>query len=445
MDYRCGPESTNLNPIERALDDWTRDLCRERFQESFNDGEPFIRTSVSQSHDQHLIPASSSSAPSPPRAPAVPSDSILCRCNGATNSSGSGGADCSSVYNNSRFCYTDVGVCSDGLQSSQVAGVEWSHLACSESCVCSGRGVLEAESDCPFGLPDCYSSAIVSSEENQSTVVPFCWVLPGSCADAIELDDDLAWSAAACGASYTTRPNSTAHYTFDFSNMRYEDSATQTCTYPDDVVSAPVPTTSSSTSTTSRRRSTTTTYSTTSTYRRTSRSNKKILYILVFSMVTCCCGGLACVGCWYTSQHGNDVSPSAAPEPRAKNKKRRKKHSVGARAMPGKEETAALPEAAQPFDVDGIGVLDESSTDSDEDAGPQHEADNARVDNPIVVDREAERDAESTAAGKEETAALPEAAQPFDVDGNGVLDEVEVATMLAAMGNPQGRSPSSVT
>jgi Ca2+-binding EF-hand superfamily protein len=47
--------------------------------------------------------------------------------------------------------------------------------------------------------------------------------------------------------------------------------------------------------------------------------------------------------------------------------------------------------------------------------------------------------------GKEETAALPEAAQPFDVDGNGVLDEVEVATMLAAMGNPQGRSPSSVT
>lgn len=45
-----------------------------------------------------------------------------------------------------------------------------------------------------------------------------------------------------------------------------------------------------------------------------------------------------------------------------------------------------------------------------------------------------------TAAAKKEATALPEAAQPFDVDGNGVLDGVEVAAMLKAMANPEGAS-----
>ena len=43
-----------------------------------------------------------------------------------------------------------------------------------------------------------------------------------------------------------------------------------------------------------------------------------------------------------------------------------------------------------------------------------------------------------TGVTKQELAALPAAAQPFDVDGNGVLDGVEVAAMLKAMGNPVG-------
>ena len=57
-------------------------------------------------------------------------DGTGCVCSGATSSSGSGGADCTSYYQGRPNCYTRPGACGDGKQSAQIAGAEWSFMAC---------------------------------------------------------------------------------------------------------------------------------------------------------------------------------------------------------------------------------------------------------------------------------------------------------------------------
>ena len=78
LNYHCGYES--LNPITN----WIRDQCVAQY--SFYDDQPFYRASASQSRDEHPIPASFSSTPAPTQASKLPIDSIMCRCNGVTNS-----------------------------------------------------------------------------------------------------------------------------------------------------------------------------------------------------------------------------------------------------------------------------------------------------------------------------------------------------------------------
>jgi len=53
-----------------------------------------------------------------------------CRCNGRKNKKGGGGSSCGSKYRGKKFCYTDRGVCSDGVASSMLTGIDWSYLAC---------------------------------------------------------------------------------------------------------------------------------------------------------------------------------------------------------------------------------------------------------------------------------------------------------------------------
>jgi len=122
----------------------------------------------------------------------------FCSCNGQVNSKGEG--ECTSSYRGRPFCYTDPGVCEDGVKSTSSERV-WSYQACdnkaSVKCSCNGLVNSKGEGECR------------STYRGR----PFCYTNPGLCSDEVESTASGGWwSYKACDsnspAATTEKPNS---------------------------------------------------------------------------------------------------------------------------------------------------------------------------------------------------------------------------------------------
>jgi len=129
------------------------------------------------------------------------SSQAACRCDGHSHSDGYGGADCMSIEEGKPYCYTQPGVCEDGLPSeSGQVGHEWSFKACVKAaCECDGHSHSDG-----YGGADCKSI-----HEGK----PYCYTQPGVCEDdlASRTETGHEWSFKACvKARHPARAEKTA-------------------------------------------------------------------------------------------------------------------------------------------------------------------------------------------------------------------------------------------